>query len=149
MEITRKEIEKILGYEVANYKILKRSYRGRRTSTLTLSIQPKKEPEYVTVTIKLNKQFRFIDVHIFICMIRTVTNKSGEFIIVNASLEVRDRGQIVRVPLFVQVDVTPLDENTSNKVFRATNSLFNRTVTLNLIKPVRDEKPWWKKLFNK
>jgi hypothetical protein len=82
-------------------------------------------------------------------MIRTVTNKSGEFIIVNASLEVRDRGQIVRVPLFVQVDVTPLDENTSNKVFRATNSLFNRTVTLNLIKPVRDEKPWWKKLFNK
>jgi hypothetical protein len=55
MEITRKEIEKILGYEVANYKILKRSYRGRRTSTLTLSIQPKKEPEYVTVTIKLNK----------------------------------------------------------------------------------------------
>jgi hypothetical protein len=55
MEITRKEIEKILGYEVTNYRIMKRSYRGRRVSTLTLSIKPKKEPEYITVTLKLNK----------------------------------------------------------------------------------------------
>jgi hypothetical protein len=82
-------------------------------------------------------------------MIRTVTSKSGEFIIINASLEVRDRGYIIRVPLSVQVDVTPLDQDNSTKVFRAANSLFNRTVTLNLIKPVRDEKPWWKKLFKK
>ena len=82
-------------------------------------------------------------------MIRTVTSKSGEFIIINASLKVRDRGYIIRVPLSVQVDVTPLDQDNSTKVFRAANSLFNRTVTLNLIKPVRDEKPWWKKLFKK
>ena len=81
-------------------------------------------------------------------MIRTITNKSGEFIVVNASLEVRDKGQIIRVPLFVQIDVTPLDQNAYNKVFKGANSSFNRTVTFNLSKPVKDERTWWKRLFN-
>lgn len=148
MEITKKEIEKILGYEIVNFKVTKRAFRGTKVSSITVTVLPKKELEQITVTLKPNKQFRFANVHIFICMIRTLTNKSGEFIIINASLEVKDKGQIIRVPLFVQVDVTPLDQDNSNKVFRAANSLFNRNVTLNLIKPVKDGKPWWKKLFN-
>jgi hypothetical protein len=82
-------------------------------------------------------------------MIRTVANKSGEFIIINTSLEVKDKDGIIRVPLFVQIDVTTLDQNAYTKVFKGANSSFNRIVTFNLSKPVKDERPWWKKLFNK
>lgn len=82
-------------------------------------------------------------------MIRTVTNKSGEFIVINTSLEVKNKDGIIRVPLFVQIDVTTLDQNTYSKVFKGANSSFNRTVAFNLSKPVKDERPWWKKLFNK
>jgi len=81
-------------------------------------------------------------------MIRTVTNKSGEYIVVNAFLEVKDKEQIVRVPLFVQIDVTTLDQDTYTKVFKGANSSFNRIVTFNLSKPIKDERSWWKKLFN-
>lgn len=148
MEITKKEVEELIGDEILTYKVTK-SYRGYKVIKLKVVAIKAKDSKEVTITLKPNKQFRFASVHIFICMIRTLTNKSGEFIIINASLEVKDKGQIIRVPLFVQVDVTPLDQDNSNKVFRAANSLFNRTVTLNLIKPIKDEKPWWKKLFNK
>lgn len=52
MEITKEEIEKILGYEIANYKITKKVFRGRKVSKITLAVQPKKDPESITVTIK-------------------------------------------------------------------------------------------------
>jgi hypothetical protein len=55
MEITKKEIETILGYEIANFKVTKKAYRGTKVSSVTLSVQPKKEPEYITVTVKWNK----------------------------------------------------------------------------------------------
>lgn len=82
-------------------------------------------------------------------MIRTVTNKSGEFIVINTSLEVTEKGITSRVPIFVQIDVTPLDQEAFNKVFKGANSLFNRTIVLNLSKPIKNEKSWWKKLLNK
>lgn len=82
-------------------------------------------------------------------MIRTVTNKSGEFIVINTSLEVKDQGGIVRIPMYVQIDVTTLDQDTYSKVFKGANSTFNRVVTVNLSKPVKNEKSWWKKIFNK
>ena len=82
-------------------------------------------------------------------MIRTVTNKSGEFIVINTFLEVKDQGGIVRLPMYVQIDVTTLDQDTYSKVFKGANSTFNRVVTVNLSKPVKNEKSWWKKIFNK
>lgn len=82
-------------------------------------------------------------------MIRTVTNKSGEFIVINTSLEVKENGVASRVSMYVQIDVTTLDQEAYNKVFKGVNGLFNRTITLNLSKPIKDERSWWKKLFNK
>jgi hypothetical protein len=55
MEITKEEIEKILGYEIVNYKITKKAFRGRKVSKITLAVQPKKDPESITVTIKPTK----------------------------------------------------------------------------------------------
>ena len=81
-------------------------------------------------------------------MIRTVTNKSGEFIVVNAYLEVKEDKTTTKVPVYIQVDVTTLNQNEFHKVFKGVNSKFNPSITLNLSKPVKNEKSWWKKLFN-
>ncbi len=82
-------------------------------------------------------------------MIRTVKHKNGEYFIVNTTFEVKDKGRIIRVPMSIQIESTVLDTESHQVVYKAAHGLFNRTVTLNLKKPVRDEKPWWKKLFNK
>ena len=52
MEITKKEIEKILGYEIINFKVTKKAYRGTKVSSVTVSVLPKQELEQVTVTIR-------------------------------------------------------------------------------------------------
>lgn len=54
MEITKKEVEKLIGREVVSYKVAK-TYRGTKVVKLTIYAQPKKEVEYITVTIKTNK----------------------------------------------------------------------------------------------
>jgi hypothetical protein len=82
-------------------------------------------------------------------MIRTVKHKTGEYFIVNTFFEVRENGKVIRVPMFIQIDSTVLDEESHKTVYKATHGLFNRTVVLNLDKSVKDEKPWWKKLLNK
>lgn len=80
-------------------------------------------------------------------MIRTVKHKSGEFIIVNTSFEVKEDGKVIKVPMSVQIDTTRLSEEEQSIVYKSINGLFNRTVILNLNKP-KNEKSWWKKLFN-
>jgi hypothetical protein len=82
-------------------------------------------------------------------MIRTVQHKKGEYFIVNTFFEVKENGKIIKVPMFIQIDSTVLDSDSHDTIYRAAHGLFNRTVVLNLDKPVKDEKPWWKKLFNK
>lgn len=82
-------------------------------------------------------------------MIRTVKHKNGEYFIVNTYFEVKDKDRTVRVPMSIQIDSTVLDEESHQLVYKAAHGLFNRTVTLNLNKPTRNEKPWWKTLFNK
>ena len=55
MNITKKEIEKILGYEIANFKVTKKAYRGTKVSSVTVAVQPKQESDSITVTVKWNK----------------------------------------------------------------------------------------------
>jgi hypothetical protein len=52
MEMTKEEVEKLLGYEIVNFKVTKKAYRGKKVSNLTLAIQPKKTAEFITITIK-------------------------------------------------------------------------------------------------
>jgi hypothetical protein len=82
-------------------------------------------------------------------MIRTVKHKTGEYFIVNTYFEIKERGRVIKVPMSIQIDSTKLDEESHQAVYKAAHGLFNRTVTLNLDKPMRNEKPWWRQLFNK
>ena len=82
-------------------------------------------------------------------MIRTVKHKTGEYFIVNTFFEVKENGKVIKVPMFIQIDSTMLDEGSHQIVYKAAHGLFNRTVALNLDKPTKDEKPWWKQLFKK
>lgn len=52
MKITKQEVEKLVGFEVVSFKITKRAYRGKKVSSITISVIPKKEPSFITVTIK-------------------------------------------------------------------------------------------------
>lgn len=53
MEITKEEVEKLLGYEIINFKVTKKAYRGKKISAITIVVQPKNYfPEDIIVTIK-------------------------------------------------------------------------------------------------
>lgn len=52
MEITKKEIEKLLGYEITNFKVTKKAYQGQKVVRLDISVQPKNYDKPITVTIK-------------------------------------------------------------------------------------------------
>ena len=82
-------------------------------------------------------------------MIRTVKHKNGEYFIVTTSFEIKERGRVIKVPMSVQIESTKLDEESHQTVYKSAHGLFNRTVTLNLDKPAKNEKSWWQKLFNK
>ena len=82
-------------------------------------------------------------------MIRTVKHKNGEYFIVNTYFEVKEKGRVIKVPMSVQIESTKLDEESHQTVYKSAHGLFNRTVTLNLDKPAKNEKSWWQKLFNK
>ena len=82
-------------------------------------------------------------------MIRNVKHKQGEYITVTASFEVKENEKVVKVPLYVQLDVTRLDSFEYQNVLKGASNVFNRGVSFNLTKPAKNEKPWWKQLFNK
>jgi hypothetical protein len=50
--------------------------------------------------------------------------------------------------MYVQVDASALTLEEYTRITKGLKGLFDRTITLNLVKPKTDEKPWWKKLFN-
>ena len=52
MEITRNEVEKLLGYEIVDFKVTKKAYRGKKVSSITIAVVPKTVAESITVTIK-------------------------------------------------------------------------------------------------
>lgn len=82
-------------------------------------------------------------------MIRNVKHKQGEYITVTAFFEVKEGEKVIKVPLYVQLDVTRLDSFEYQNVLKGASSVFNRGVSFNLIKSTKNEKRWWKQLFNK
>ena len=54
MKITKKEIEKILGFEVKTFKVTKRAFKGKKVSSMTIAVEPKQEADQITVTIRPN-----------------------------------------------------------------------------------------------
>ena len=56
MEITKKEVERLLGYEITEFRVTKKAYRGEKISSITLVVKPKNySPGDVIVTIKPSK----------------------------------------------------------------------------------------------
>lgn len=56
MKLTKKQIETILGYEVADFKIIKKAYRGEQVRSMTVSVSPKYQLETVTMTISTDSK---------------------------------------------------------------------------------------------
>lgn len=52
MEMTKNEVEKLLGYEIVDFKVTKKAYRGKNLTSVTIAVVPKKVAEFITVTIK-------------------------------------------------------------------------------------------------
>ena len=52
MKVTKKEVEELLGFEVQDMKVTKRTYRGKKVVKLHISVVPKKAPEYITIQIR-------------------------------------------------------------------------------------------------
>lgn len=146
MEITKEEVEKLIGDKILTYKVTK-SYRGYKVTKVKVVAVKAKDSKEVTITLKPNTQVPLLFYILFIFMIRTVKHKSGEFIIVNTYFEVKENGKVIKVPMSVQVDTTRLNKEEQDTAYKSINGLFNRTVILNLNKP-KNEKSWWKKLFN-
>ena len=146
MNITKEEVEKLIGDKILTYKVTK-SYRGYKVTKVKVVAVKAKDSKEITITLKPNTQVPLLLYILFISMIRTVKHKSGEFIIVNTSFEVKENGRVINVPMSVQVDTSRLSVEEQSTVYKSINGLFNRTVVLNLNKP-KNEKSWWKKLFN-
>lgn len=81
-------------------------------------------------------------------MIRSIKQKNREYVIVTTEFELKDSKGIVKVPMYVQVDVSNLPPEEYTRIIKGAKGLFDRTITLNLLKPKSSEKPWWKKIFN-
>lgn len=81
-------------------------------------------------------------------MIRAIKQKNREYVVVTTEFELKDKKGTIRVPMYVQVDVSNLPPEEYTRVTKGVKGLFDRVITLNLIKPKSDSKPWWKKLFN-
>jgi len=81
-------------------------------------------------------------------MIRTIKQKNREYVVVTTDFELKDKQGTVRVPMYVQVDASALTLEEYTRITKGLKGLFDRTITLNLVKPKTNEKPWWKKLFN-
>ena len=54
MELTKKEVENLIGKKVISYKVTK-SYRGYKVSKLKIVAIPEQETKEVTITLKLLK----------------------------------------------------------------------------------------------
>ena len=50
MEITKEEVEKLLGYEIVNFKVRK-TYRGYKVVKLNITVVKKHDPKEVVITV--------------------------------------------------------------------------------------------------
>ena len=51
MEITKEEVEKLLGYEIVNFKVRK-TYRGYKVVKLNITLVKKHDPKEITITLR-------------------------------------------------------------------------------------------------
>ena len=80
-------------------------------------------------------------------MIRTVKHKSKDYIIIDTTFQVKEGSKVISVPFHLRVDGTDLTKEEYYKVFKRVSILFDRTVTVDITKPVADSKPWWKRIL--
>ena len=80
-------------------------------------------------------------------MIRTVKHKNKDYIIIDATFQVREEGKTISAPFYLRVDGTDLNKEDYYKIFKRVSVLFDRTITVDITKPVVDSKPWWKRIF--
>ena len=146
MEITKKEIETLLGQKVKDYKV-ESVYDKNGVLHLNIVVQPKKAVEKVKITIK-PKRAQLFNIRYLSMMIRTVKHKNKDYIIIDTTFQVREEGKTISAPLHLRVDGTDLSKEDYYKLFKRVSISFDRTVTVDITKPTLDSKPWWKRIFN-
>ena len=80
-------------------------------------------------------------------MIRTVKHRDRDYIIIDTTFQVKEGGKVVSVPLHLRVDGTNLSKEDYYKIFKRGSLLFDRTITVDITKPVVESKTWWKRIF--
>lgn len=72
-------------------------------------------------------------------MIRYAKHNNQDFIVVDSTIQIDN--QII--PIQVQVHIQNVKEVDRHKVYRITNSAFNRNISFDVPK-TKPKKPWWK-----
>lgn len=89
-------------------------------------------------------------------MIRTIKHKGKDYITVDTVFTVKNGSDEVSVPFHLQVNISKLEDKEYIIVVKKIKALFDHPISVNLYKPVdklevqtiKNEKSWWKKLFN-
>jgi len=80
-------------------------------------------------------------------MIRTVKHKNKDYIIIDTTFQVKEGDKVISVPIHLRVDRTDLNKEDYYKIFKRVSLFFDRTIIVDLTKPVAESKPWWKRIF--
>lgn len=80
-------------------------------------------------------------------MIRTVKHKNKDYVIIDTTFQVKEGDKVISAPIHLRVDGTNLNKEDYYKAFKRVSLLFDRTITVDITKPVAEPKPWWKQIF--
>lgn len=73
-------------------------------------------------------------------MIRYTKYGNRDYIVIDSSFEI----QGVKAPLHIQINVTDLNQENRNLIYRTAYVAFNRHINFNKPKQESFKKPWWK-----
>jgi len=73
-------------------------------------------------------------------MIRYIKNNNKDYIVIDSSFEIEG----IKAPLHIQINVTDLNQESKNTIYRTAYIAFNRHINFNKPKPQSSKKPWWK-----
>jgi len=76
-------------------------------------------------------------------VIRNTKHLNKEYLIVDTELQIMENGEILHVPVHIQVNISKIPPTQHYTVYKTINSLYNH-ITLVGKPKVTPSKPWWK-----
>lgn len=81
-------------------------------------------------------------------MLREITYKNKDYIVVVTSLKIEEKEDIITVPVYMKVDVTTLSDQDRETVYRKVYLMFNRPINIKSKQKTENKKPWWSSIFS-